>query len=80
MQDYREMWSDLGLDLQSHDALLSVLGGAYGDIFLSQKNRPEGMEYFGFRHERGTRASHQGTYGCQGAGQDCGRLVLCVRA
>ena len=48
MQDYREMWSDLGLDLQSHDALLSVLGGAYGDIFLSQKNRPEGMKYFDF--------------------------------
>jgi benzoyl-CoA reductase/2-hydroxyglutaryl-CoA dehydratase subunit BcrC/BadD/HgdB len=42
------MWLDLGLDLQAHDALLSVLGGAYQDIFLSQKNRPEGMKYFDF--------------------------------
>lgn len=48
MSDYTQMWSDLGLDLNAHDALLSVLGGAYQDIFLSQKNRPEGMKYFDF--------------------------------
>lgn len=48
MSDYTQMWSSLGLDLKGHDALLSVLGGAYTDIFLSQKNRPEGMKYFDF--------------------------------
>jgi len=48
MADYTKMWSELGLDLEGHDALLSVLGGAYTDIFLSQKNRPEGMKYFDF--------------------------------
>lgn len=48
MSDYTQMWSDLGLDLKGHDALLSVLGAAYTDIFLSQKNRPEGMKYFDF--------------------------------
>jgi benzoyl-CoA reductase/2-hydroxyglutaryl-CoA dehydratase subunit BcrC/BadD/HgdB len=42
------MWLDLGLDLKAHDALLSILGGAYQDIFLSQKDRPEGMKYFDF--------------------------------
>jgi benzoyl-CoA reductase/2-hydroxyglutaryl-CoA dehydratase subunit BcrC/BadD/HgdB len=42
------MWTELGLDLAGHDALLGVLGGAYTDIFLSQKNRPEGMKYFDF--------------------------------
>jgi benzoyl-CoA reductase/2-hydroxyglutaryl-CoA dehydratase subunit BcrC/BadD/HgdB len=47
-EDYRGMWEDLGLDLANHDALLGVLGGAYRDIFLSQKNRPEGMGYFDF--------------------------------
>ena len=47
-EDYREMWKDLGLDLAGHDALLGVLVGAYQDIFLSQKNRPEGMGYFDF--------------------------------
>ncbi len=48
MSDYTQMWSDLGLDLKGHDALLSILGSAYADIFLSQKNRPEGMKYFDF--------------------------------
>ncbi len=48
MSDYTQMWSDLGLDLKGHDTLLAVLGGAYQDIFLSQKNRPEGMKYFDF--------------------------------
>jgi len=48
MADYSKMWTELGLDLKGHDALLSVLGGAYTNIFLSQKNRPEGMKYFDF--------------------------------
>jgi benzoyl-CoA reductase/2-hydroxyglutaryl-CoA dehydratase subunit BcrC/BadD/HgdB len=47
-KEYIDMWRELGLDLESHDQLLSVLGQAYGDIFLSQKNRPEGMKYFDF--------------------------------
>ncbi len=48
MNDYRPMWQGLGLDLEAHDALLSSLGSAYTSIFLSQKNRPEGMKYFDF--------------------------------
>ena len=47
-EDYREMWKELGLDLASHDMLLEVLGKAYQDIYLSQKDRPEGMAYFDF--------------------------------
>ncbi len=47
-EDYRSMWKDLGLDLDAHDALLGVLGQAYNDIYLSQKDRPEGMGYFDF--------------------------------
>ncbi|MGD9157094.1 MAG: double-cubane-cluster-containing anaerobic reductase [Desulfobacteraceae bacterium] len=47
-EDYTSMWTDLGLDLEAHDALLSVLGQGYSDIFLSQKDRPEGMAYFDF--------------------------------
>lgn len=39
MPDYTQMWTDLSLDLKAHDVLLSVMGGAYQDIFLSQKNR-----------------------------------------
>lgn len=47
-EEYRTMWADLGLDLEAHDALLAVLGQAYQDIYLSQKDRPEGMGYFDF--------------------------------
>lgn len=47
-ENYRSMWQVLGLDLTAHDALLNVLGQAYRDIYLSQKNRPDGMGYFDF--------------------------------
>lgn len=46
--DYRPMWTELGLDLDKHDALLGVLGQVYTDIYLSQKGRPDGMGYFDF--------------------------------
>ncbi|HTY23107.1 MAG TPA: double-cubane-cluster-containing anaerobic reductase [Desulfomonilaceae bacterium] len=46
--DYEQMWKDLGLDLAAHDALLQVLGKGYQDIFLSQSDRPQGMDYFNF--------------------------------
>lgn len=41
-----EMWEKLGMDLETHDQLCSVLPTAFGDVFLSQENRPEGMDYF----------------------------------
>jgi benzoyl-CoA reductase/2-hydroxyglutaryl-CoA dehydratase subunit BcrC/BadD/HgdB len=47
-EDYRSMWQLLGLDLEAHDALLNVLGKAYQEIFLAQKDRPQGMAYFDF--------------------------------
>ncbi len=45
---YEPMWKELGLDLAAHDSLLQVLGKGYQDIFLSQKDRPAGMDYFNF--------------------------------
>lgn len=47
-EDYRMMWTELGLDLEAHDALLGVLGKAYRDIYLAQNDRPQGMGYFDF--------------------------------
>ncbi|MEW6416710.1 MAG: double-cubane-cluster-containing anaerobic reductase [Nitrospirota bacterium] len=47
-KDYNKMWSDLDLNLTAHDGLLGVLTDAYKNIYLSQKNRPEGMKYFDF--------------------------------
>jgi benzoyl-CoA reductase/2-hydroxyglutaryl-CoA dehydratase subunit BcrC/BadD/HgdB len=46
--EYEEMWKGLGLDLTAHDALLQVLGKGYQDIFMSQADRPKGMDYFNF--------------------------------
>ena len=48
MADYREMWKELGMDVENHDNLCAVLPQAIGDVFLSQKNRPEKMDYFDF--------------------------------
>ena len=48
MEDYREMWRELGLDLEAHDALLAVLPSLYEDTILSQQGRPEGMAYFDY--------------------------------
>lgn len=46
MADYRKMWEDLGMDVEMHDQLCAVLPQAFGDVFLSQENRPEGMDYY----------------------------------
>lgn len=48
MADYHEMWKDLGMDIETHDQLCEVLPQAFGDVYLSQENRPEGMDYFNF--------------------------------
>ena len=48
MSDYKEMWTSLGLDQQTHDAVLDLVGKTYQEMFLSQKNRPKGMAYFDF--------------------------------
>jgi benzoyl-CoA reductase/2-hydroxyglutaryl-CoA dehydratase subunit BcrC/BadD/HgdB len=47
-EDYREMWSSLGLNLEGHAGLLAVLSSAYQNIYLSQKDRPAAMQYFDF--------------------------------
>ncbi len=46
--DYRPMWEELGLDLPSHDALLGAVGQLFGDAYLTQVNRPKGMDYLNF--------------------------------
>lgn len=48
MVDYRKMWESLGMDLETHDQLCEVLPQAFGDVFLSQENRPEAMDYYNF--------------------------------
>ncbi|MBQ7568551.1 2-hydroxyacyl-CoA dehydratase [bacterium] len=46
MSNYVEMWKELGMDLENHDNLCQVLPTAFGDVFLSQQNRPQGMAFW----------------------------------
>lgn len=46
--DYRQMWTELGLDVDAHDMLLEAVGGMYASTFLQQDDRPEGMGYLDF--------------------------------
>ena len=36
------------MDLETHDQLCEVLPQTFGDVFLSQENRPEAMDYYNF--------------------------------
>ncbi len=48
MADYKEMWESLGMNLELHDQLCEVLPEAFGDVYLTQDNRPESMDYYNF--------------------------------
>lgn len=48
MADYQKMWEDLGMDVENHDILCQVLPQAYGDVYLSQEERPVAMDYYNF--------------------------------
>ncbi len=43
-----QMWTDLNIDLKSHDVLLNALGPIFQEVYLSQKNRPTGMGFYDF--------------------------------
>lgn len=46
MPDYHPMWKDLGMNLEAHDNLCAVLPTAFGDVYLSQENRPANMAFY----------------------------------
>ncbi|HCF49619.1 MAG TPA: 3-hydroxyacyl-ACP dehydratase, partial [Syntrophomonas sp.] len=48
MADYREMWSNLDMDLEKHDVLCQVLPEVFGEVYLSQQKRPRGMDFYDF--------------------------------
>ena len=55
-ENYRAMWSELGLNLKNHDMLMDVLGKVYADIFLSRKTGQRKQSISHFRYVRSTRA------------------------
>lgn len=48
MVDRHPMWEELGMDLENHDNLCAALPGAFGDMYLTQENRPEEMSFWDF--------------------------------
>lgn len=44
--DYRQLWEELGIDLEAHDGLLEVLPPLFSDVFLTQEGRPARVSYF----------------------------------
>jgi hypothetical protein len=38
IEDYRPMWKDLGLDLEAHEALLTVLGQVTVTFFFHRES------------------------------------------
>ena len=47
-EPYLEMWKELGIDIERHNQLLEGLSNYVEAKVLSQKNRPEKMDYFNF--------------------------------
>ncbi len=56
MKDFREMWTELGMDLELHDQLIRDMSNLHKKTHLSQQNRPKNMERF----DRSFHASHAG--------------------
>jgi len=48
MGSYNEMWQKLNMDLQKHDILCAALPDSFGEIYMTQKNRPDNMNYFNY--------------------------------
>ncbi|WP_027718004.1 double-cubane-cluster-containing anaerobic reductase [Desulfovirgula thermocuniculi] len=46
MEDYRQLWSELAMDLERHDRLMAALPAVYREVFLTQPDRPAAMHYF----------------------------------
>lgn len=46
MRDNIQLWKKLGVNIDLHNAVLSFVGQSFTSVYLSQKNRPKGMDYF----------------------------------
>jgi benzoyl-CoA reductase/2-hydroxyglutaryl-CoA dehydratase subunit BcrC/BadD/HgdB len=43
---FTKMWKDMGMDAELHQRLVDSVGRQFNETVLSQKDRPEGMDYF----------------------------------
>lgn len=56
MEDFRKMWTELGMDLELHDQLIKDMSNLHKKTHLSQHNRPITMERF----DHSFHSSHSG--------------------
>lgn len=48
MGNYKNMWKSLDMDLDKHDILCDALPESFREIYLTQEDRPESMNYFNY--------------------------------
>lgn len=46
MRSNKAAWTKLGIDIETHNVVLNIVGTSYGAVYLSQNNRPDKMDYF----------------------------------
>lgn len=46
MRSNKAAWTKLGIDIETHNVVLNIVGTSYGAVYLSQNNRPAKMDYF----------------------------------
>lgn len=46
IKQYKDMWEELGMDVERFEKMRCVLGDVYQKAFLFQNNRPKAMDYF----------------------------------
>ncbi len=56
MDNFRKMWTELGMDLELHDQLIQDMSSLHKKTHLSQQNRPKTMDRF----DRSFHSSHSG--------------------
>ncbi|MFC2168557.1 double-cubane-cluster-containing anaerobic reductase [Acidobacteriota bacterium] len=56
MENFRKMWTELGMDLDLHDQLIHDMSTLHKKTHLSQQNRPKAMDRF----DRSFHSSHSG--------------------
>ncbi len=56
MDNFRKMWTELGMDLELHDQLIRDMSNLHKKAHLSQQNRPKTMESF----DHSFHSSHSG--------------------
>ena len=79
MQKYRELWKELGVDLELHEELMKELSDLHEKTHLSQKNRPGAMKRFDrFLHDSHGKRVEQIKKYRDGGGKSIGTFCIYI--